>query len=148
LGDAASEEVLEATAPACLSRHIAGAAHAILATSASKKIFVRDPHAITELEDRPYTATQTVNFTPILNRITATLSRLVSASFETKKTLINSVIQRLDVGNGEIVHFTPSPCLGQTFFLILGRDNHALGELLAHLLRPKDEKLKVVLRLK
>jgi hypothetical protein len=29
--------------------------------------------------------------------------------FETKKTLITGVIQRLDVGNGEVVHFTPSP---------------------------------------
>ncbi len=66
--------------------------------------------AINELEDKLYTATQTVNFTPILDRITATLNRLVSASFETKKTLINSVIQRLDVGGGgEIIHLTPSP---------------------------------------
>jgi hypothetical protein len=65
--------------------------------------------AIEELEDKLYTATQTVNFTPILDRITATLTRLVSASFETKKTLINSVIQRLDVGGGEIIHLTPSP---------------------------------------
>ena len=65
--------------------------------------------AISELEDKLYAATQTVNFSPILERITATLSRLVSASFETKKTLINSVIQRLDVGGGEIIHLTPSP---------------------------------------
>ncbi len=65
--------------------------------------------AITELEDRLYTATQTVNFTPVQNRITATLSRLVAASSETKKTLINSVIQRLDGRGGEIIHLTPSP---------------------------------------
>ncbi len=65
--------------------------------------------AINELEDRLYTATQTVNFTPVLDRITATLTRLVAASSETKKTLINSVIQRLDVGGGEIIHLTPSP---------------------------------------
>jgi hypothetical protein len=65
--------------------------------------------AINELEDRLYTATQTVNFTPVLDRITVTLSRLVAASSETKKTLINRVIQRLDVGGGEIIHLTPSP---------------------------------------
>ena len=65
--------------------------------------------AINELEDRLYTAAQTVNFTPVLDRITATLTRLVSASFETKKTLINRVIQRLDGGGGEIIHLTPSP---------------------------------------
>jgi hypothetical protein len=65
--------------------------------------------AINDLEDRLYTATQTVNFTPILDRITATLSRLVAASFETKKSFINSVMQRLDVGSGEIIHLSPSP---------------------------------------
>jgi hypothetical protein len=65
--------------------------------------------AINELEDKLYTATQTVNFSPILDRITATLTRLVAASSETKKTLINSVIQRLDGGGGAIIHLTPSP---------------------------------------
>jgi hypothetical protein len=36
--------------------------------------------AIEELEDKLYTATQTVNFTPVLDRVTSALSRLVSAS--------------------------------------------------------------------
>ena len=82
---------------------------------------------IQELEDKLYAATQVTNFTSILNRITATLTRLPTASPETKKTLINSVIERLDVGSGEIIHLSTPP-LGQTFFLILGRDNYASGE--------------------
>ncbi len=56
---------------------------------------------------------------------------------ETKKTLINSVIQRLDGGGGGD---NPPD-------LWVGRHKNASGELLAQLSRPNDEKPKVVLRL-
>ena len=43
---------------------------------------------------------------------------MIASNMETKKTLLNSVIQRLD---GDGAKFPPNPkSLGQTFFLTLG----------------------------
>lgn len=39
--------------------------------------------------------------------MTATLSQLAGASVETKKTLINSMIERLEIGGGQIIHLEP-----------------------------------------
>jgi len=65
-----------------------------------------DQH-IGDLEDRLYSITETANFNQILRRITNTLAKLDQATPETKKTLIMTIFQRLDVAGGQIIHNTP-----------------------------------------
>lgn len=65
-----------------------------------------DQH-IGDLEDKLYSVTETVNFNQILDRITSTLTKLSQANPETKKTLIMTIFQRLDVAGGTVVHSTP-----------------------------------------
>jgi len=65
--------------------------------------------AIAGLEDQLYTATQTVNFTQVYNRVVSALNQLADSSCETQKTLINSIVEKIDVGNGKILHLTPRP---------------------------------------
>ena len=65
--------------------------------------------AIDELETRLYTITETTNFTVILNRMTSTLSKLNQASPETQKALIKTIIQRLEVAEGQITYLAPRP---------------------------------------
>ncbi len=71
--------------------------------------------AIIQLEDQLYAATQTLNFNKILNRMTSTLQKIPQASPQTKKALINSMIERLEVAGEQIVSITPRPW-AQPFF--------------------------------
>lgn len=64
---------------------------------------------IAEIEDKLYTASHTVNFDQVYERIINTLNRLDSAKPETQKALINSLIERLDVGSSQVVHLQPRP---------------------------------------
>jgi hypothetical protein len=64
---------------------------------------------IARFEDDLYAASQTLNFKHVIHRITSTLNQLSDATPETKKTLVNSVIERLEIGGGEIVHLMPRP---------------------------------------
>lgn len=64
---------------------------------------------ISQLETELYTATQTINFNQVLTRIISTLNQLPDAPPAIKKTLINSVFERLEIGNGQIIHLTPRP---------------------------------------
>lgn len=65
--------------------------------------------AIAALEDQLYTTTQTINFNQVYDRIISTLTHLAAAAPETQKTLINSIIERLDIGGGQVLHLTPRP---------------------------------------
>lgn len=71
--------------------------------------------AIAEIEQKLYNATQTVNFGQVIDRMTTTLNKIPLATPETKKALINSIYERLDVCNGEITHTIPRPW-AQPFF--------------------------------
>lgn len=64
---------------------------------------------VAELEDKLYAATQTLNFSQVLTRMTSTLKQLPEAPPETKKTVIDSMIERLDVGGGKVIRLTPRP---------------------------------------
>lgn len=64
---------------------------------------------IGRLEQLLYTQNEMVDFSRILERITRSISPLNDATPETKKALINSVIQRLDIVGGQIINFVPQP---------------------------------------
>ncbi|MBN1993450.1 MAG: hypothetical protein JW953_12185 [Anaerolineae bacterium] len=61
------------------------------------------------LEDQLYTATQTFNFNQVITRMRATPEQIPAASPKTKKTPINSIFGRLEIGGGKVIHLTPRP---------------------------------------
>lgn len=70
---------------------------------------------ISELEDQLYAATEIINFNKIISRLTATLAQLPDSPPEIKKALISSLIERLDIAGGKVIHLTPRPW-AQPFF--------------------------------
>ncbi|MCG3208669.1 MAG: hypothetical protein FOGNACKC_02281 [Anaerolineae bacterium] len=70
---------------------------------------------IIDLERQLYAANSMANIGAIIARIRSTLGQMNQANQKTKKTLINSLVERLDVAGGEVVVFTPRPW-AQPFF--------------------------------
>jgi DNA invertase Pin-like site-specific DNA recombinase len=64
---------------------------------------------IADLEDKLYQASQTINFNHVIDRMLSTLAAISQASPETKKTLINSIYERIEVADGQIIHTVPRP---------------------------------------
>jgi DNA invertase Pin-like site-specific DNA recombinase len=66
-------------------------------------------------ERQIYTANKMTDIGAIVARIQSTMGQLEQANEKTKKTLINSLIERLDVAGGKVITFTPR-AWAQPFF--------------------------------
>ncbi len=64
---------------------------------------------IAKLENDLYTICQMTDFGAVLRRMESILTQLTETSGETKKALINSIIERLEIGSGKILHLEPRP---------------------------------------
>lgn len=64
---------------------------------------------INELEAKLYSATELADLITVIDRMKQTFSQINAASPETKKALVNSIIQRIDVAGKVPVNFEPRP---------------------------------------